>query len=48
MKTAVFSNVLITLYQAFLTNEALESIAITTMSNLDQWQKEKISANDLN
>ena len=43
-----FSNVLITPHQAFLTNEALEGIATTTMSNLDQWQKEKKSANDLN
>lgn len=43
-----FSNVLVTPHQAFLTNEALEGIATTTTSNLDQWQKEGKSINDLN
>lgn len=43
-----FSNVLITSHQAFLTNEALEGIASTTISNINQWQKEGKSINDLN
>jgi len=43
-----FSNVLITAHQAFLTNEALEGITTTTMNNIDQWQKEGKSVNDIN
>jgi len=43
-----FSNVLITAHQAFLTNEALEGITKTTMNNIDQWQKEGKSINDIN
>lgn len=43
-----FSNVLITAHQAFLTNEALQGIAATTMQNIDQWHKEGISINDIN
>jgi len=42
-----FSNVLITAHQAFLTNEALEGIVSTTLQNLDQWQKEGKSINDI-
>ncbi len=30
-----FPNVLITAHQAFLTNEALDAIAVTTLGNLD-------------
>ncbi|MCL6462354.1 MAG: 2-hydroxyacid dehydrogenase [Flavobacterium micromati] len=43
-----FSNVLITAHQAFLTNEALEGIARTTMNNIDQWHSEGKSINDIN
>jgi len=43
-----FSNVLITAHQAFLTNEALEGIVTTTLKNIDQWQKEGKSINDIN
>jgi D-lactate dehydrogenase len=42
------SNVLITGHQAFLTNEALEGIAKTTIDNLDEWANNKASKNDLN
>lgn len=34
-----FRNVLITGHQAFLTHEALENIAATTITNLDEWEK---------
>lgn len=40
-------NVLITGHQAFLTNEALEGIATTTISNLDEWSNFGKSKNDL-
>jgi D-lactate dehydrogenase len=43
-----FRNVLITAHQAFLTNEALEGIASTTLRNLDQWAEKGCSDNDLN
>jgi len=43
-----FSNVLITAHQSFLTNEALDGIVTTTMSNIDQWQKDGKSVNDIN
>jgi len=43
-----FSNVLITAHQSFLTNEALEGIVITTMKNMDEWQKNGKSMNDIN
>jgi len=43
-----FSNVLITAHQAFLTNEALEGIVSTTLKNIDQWQNEGKSINDIN
>ena len=42
-----FSNVLITAHQAFLTNEALDGIVSTTMKNIDQWQKDGKSVNDI-
>jgi len=43
-----FSNVLITAHQAFLTNEALEGIVSTTLKNIDQWQRDGKSINDIN
>jgi D-lactate dehydrogenase len=45
---STFSNVLITAHQAFLTNEALKGIAKTTFTNIEQWQQNGISLNDLN
>jgi D-lactate dehydrogenase len=47
-KLRSYPNVLITGHQAFLTNEALEGIAATTMNNIDQWSKEGKSINDIN
>lgn len=40
-------NVLVTGHQAFLTNEALQGIAGTTVSNLTEWEQEGFSENDL-
>jgi D-lactate dehydrogenase len=45
---ATFSNVLITAHQAFLTNEALEGIVSTTLQNINEWQKDGKSINDIN
>ena len=42
-----FKNVLVTGHQAFLTNEALESIAKTTAYNLNCWDKGEPCANEL-
>jgi D-lactate dehydrogenase len=42
------ANVLITGHQAFLTNEALQGIARVTINNLDEWQRNGVSMNDLN
>lgn len=42
-----FRNVLITGHQAFLTKEALENIASTTIANLDAWEKGAKSENEL-
>ncbi|UCS91862.1 2-hydroxyacid dehydrogenase [Echinicola marina] len=42
-----FQNVLITSHQAFLTKEALEKIAEVTAFNLDCWDKNKPSPNEL-
>ncbi|MBK7884596.1 MAG: 2-hydroxyacid dehydrogenase [Chitinophagaceae bacterium] len=47
-KLRSYPNVLITGHQAFLTNEALQGIAATTMNNIDQWSKEEKSINDIN
>ena len=47
-KLRSYPNVLVTGHQAFLTNEALEGIAATTMNNIDQWSKEGKSINDIN
>jgi D-lactate dehydrogenase len=41
------SNVLITGHQAFLTKEALQGIAETTVSNLDAWDRNEKSENEL-
>ena len=43
-----YPNVLITGHQAFLTNEALNGIANTTIENLDAWEQKGISKNELN
>ena len=40
-------NVLFTGHQAFLTNEALTGIAITTFKNINDWESEGESENDL-
>lgn len=40
-------NVLVTGHQAFLTNEALQGIAGTTVCNLTEWEQEGFSENDL-
>jgi D-lactate dehydrogenase len=42
-----FRNVLITGHQAFLTREALQNIASSTITNLDAWAGNKISINEL-
>ncbi len=42
-----YTNVLITGHQAFLTNEALQGIADTTITNLSDWTQNGISRNDL-
>ncbi|HEY9489740.1 MAG TPA: 2-hydroxyacid dehydrogenase [Chryseosolibacter sp.] len=42
-----FRNVLITGHQAFLTHEALENIAATTMANLDAWEQGETPKNAL-
>jgi D-lactate dehydrogenase len=46
-KLRSFSNVLITGHQAFLTNEALIGIAQTTFKNINDWQNNGKSNNDL-
>ena len=40
-------NVLITPHQGFATSEALQNIAITTFRNIDMWQKNTVSGNEL-
>jgi D-lactate dehydrogenase len=40
-KLMTFKNVLITLHQAFLTNEALQQIANQTIKTIDLWQADK-------
>jgi D-lactate dehydrogenase len=47
IKLRSFRNVLITGHQAFLTNEAVQAIAATTISNLDSWQKGNACINEL-
>ena len=42
-----FKNVLITSHQAFLTHEALQGIAATTMYNLNCWNEGRKSSNEL-
>jgi D-lactate dehydrogenase len=41
-------NVMITGHQAFLTNEALQAIAKTTIANLNSWAYNAISENEIN
>lgn len=47
-KLRACQNVLITGHQAFLTNEALQGIANTTIANLDVWAHNGISENEVN
>jgi D-lactate dehydrogenase len=42
-----FKNVIITGHQAFLTQEAIEAIAATTISNLDAWDKKTQCVNEI-
>jgi D-lactate dehydrogenase len=46
-KLRTHENVLITGHQAFLTNEALQGIAKTTIDNLDQWAATGMSENEV-
>jgi len=46
-KIRSYPNVLITGHQAFLTQEALKGIASTTIANLDVWEGNGISENEL-
>lgn len=48
LKLRTYPTILITGHQAFLTNEALQGIANTTIANLDSWTKNGISENELN
>ena len=47
LKLRSYPNVLVTGHQAFLTNEALEGIAKTTIDNLDAWSENETSENEL-
>ncbi len=47
LRLSALDNVLITGHQAFLTCEALKGIAETTVLNLDYWQREAVSPNEL-
>ena len=47
-KLRSYQNMLITGHQAFLTNEALQGIANTTVANLDAWTHNGISKNEVN
>jgi D-lactate dehydrogenase len=46
-KLRAHKNVLITGHQAFLTNEALQGIANTTIANLDAWAQNGVSENEV-
>jgi D-lactate dehydrogenase len=46
-KLRSYPNVLLTGHQAFLTNEALQGIADTTIANLDAWANDITNENDL-
>jgi D-lactate dehydrogenase len=46
-KLRAYPNVLLTPHQAFLTNEALQGIANTTINNLTQWKTSGTSKNEL-
>jgi len=43
----IFPNVLITSYQAFFTHEAITNIALTTLSNITEFEKGKALTNAL-
>lgn len=43
-----FPNVLITAHQAFFTEEAMTEIAQTTIGNLDAWERDGVSENEVN
>ncbi|MFV5685261.1 NAD(P)-dependent oxidoreductase [Flavobacterium sp. GB2R13] len=47
LKLRSYSNVIITGHQGFLTNEALEGIAHTTIANLNAWAYNGISENEV-
>ncbi|MCX7728572.1 MAG: 2-hydroxyacid dehydrogenase [Bacteroidia bacterium] len=47
LKLKSFPNVLLTAHQAFLTKEALQNIATTTIQNMTEWEKYGKSSNDL-
>ena len=42
-----YNNVLLTPHQAFVTEEALENIARITIENLDAWEQQKSSKNEI-
>jgi D-lactate dehydrogenase len=42
-----FPNVLITAHQGFLTQEALDAIAVTTLANLDDFESNRPCPNDV-
>jgi D-lactate dehydrogenase len=46
-KLRSYPNVLLTGHQVFLTNEALQGIAETTIANLDEWSNNEVSKNEL-
>ena len=48
LKLRSYPNVMITGHQGFLTNEALEGIAHTTIANLNAWAYNGISENEIN
>ena len=48
LKLRSYPNVIITGHQGFLTNEALEGIAHTTIANLNAWAYNGISENEVN
>jgi D-lactate dehydrogenase len=46
-RLTTFPNVLITSHQAFLTEEALQQIAQTTLKNIYQWQQGEVLTNQV-
>ena len=47
LKLKSYDNVLITGHQAFLTNEALKGITDTTIENLNSWEENGFSVNEV-